>query len=256
MYFELKDKTAEILARSRRREQLCDLPLDLIASEEEAYGIQAIAADALGFERTGYALIGSSGSSRRALGLTQPVFSEIPASALIMGVKQFRLPPGAIGAQCEFVFRMLRPFPEAGEAISREAVASAVLGCHPAIGILGRRTHQSFAGNNAAIVDFGLHVATLCGPYADEFDVERMTDINVNVFLFGQTMFAGPATSILRHPLEALVWLANKLSAHGKRLEPNHLIATGSCTTILRVLPGQHLAADFGPFGQVDCIFS
>ncbi len=57
-------------------------------------------------------------------------------------------------------------FPEAGEAIDRASVASAVLGCHPAIGTLGRRTRQSFVGNNAAIVDFGLHVATLCGSLA------------------------------------------------------------------------------------------
>ncbi len=48
MYFELKDKTADVLARCRRREQLCDLPLDLISSEDEAYGIQAIAEDSLG----------------------------------------------------------------------------------------------------------------------------------------------------------------------------------------------------------------
>lgn len=51
MYFELKDATADILAKSRRREDLCDLPLNLITSEKEAYDIQAIAQDALGFER-------------------------------------------------------------------------------------------------------------------------------------------------------------------------------------------------------------
>jgi len=256
MYFELKDKTAEILAKSRRRERLCDLPLDLISSEDEAYGIQTIAEDALGFERKGYALVGSSEASRRTLCLTKPVFSEIPASALTMGIKQFRLPPGAIGAPCEFVFRMLRPFPETGETIDRAAVASAILGCHPAIGIVGRRTNQGFGGDNAAIADFGLHVATLCGPYADEIDLDRLAGIDVNVFLFGKTVFAGSAASILGHPLEAVAWLAKELSARGKQLEPNDFVATGSCTTILQVLPGQHMAADFGPLGQVDCIFT
>ncbi|CAN7542925.1 hypothetical protein [Rhizobium sp. LjRoot258] len=60
MYFELKDKTADVLARCRRREQLCDLALDPISSQDEAYGIQAIAEDLLGFKRKGYALVGSS----------------------------------------------------------------------------------------------------------------------------------------------------------------------------------------------------
>jgi hypothetical protein len=36
MYFELKDATADILARGRRHNELCDLPLDLISSEREA----------------------------------------------------------------------------------------------------------------------------------------------------------------------------------------------------------------------------
>jgi hypothetical protein len=72
MYFELKDATADILARSRRHNELRDLPLNLISSEDDAYDIQATAQDALGFERKGYAIVGSTEGAQRSLCLTSP----------------------------------------------------------------------------------------------------------------------------------------------------------------------------------------
>ncbi|UIK21935.1 2-keto-4-pentenoate hydratase [Rhizobium leguminosarum] len=242
MYFGLKDTTAEILAKSRLHDALCDLPLDLIDSEREAYDIQALAQDALGFERKGYAIVGSSESARRALGLTKPIYSAIPALALASATAVFRLPPGVIGAQCEFTFTMRRAFPDADEPISLETVADAVAACRPAIGIIGRRTGRAFAGDNSAIADFGLHVATVRGS-------------QTAVFLFREVGISGNASSVMGHPLNAVAWLAGALSSRGKQLQTGDVVATGACTRVLRVHAGQHVAADFGPLGQVECIF-
>ncbi len=255
MYFELKDATADILAKSRRHNDVCDLPLDLISSEREAYDIQAIAQDALGFERRGYAIVGSSEQSRRALGLLTPIYSEIPASALHACVKEFQLPAGTIGVQCELAFTMLRPYPQTGEPVTLDSAADAVLDCRPAIGIIGRRTRRVFAGDRAAIADFGLHVATICGDRIGTFSPAGLADIDVTTFLFKQTVFAGRATSVMGNPLNAVAWLADRLSANGRQLQAGDIVATGSCTAILQVWPGQHLAADFGPLGQIECIF-
>ncbi|MGY5774685.1 2-keto-4-pentenoate hydratase [Rhizobium sp. LEGMi135b] len=256
MYFELKDTTADLLAKSRRHEELCDLPLDLIVSEEEAYDIQAAAQDALGFERKGYAIVGTSDLSRRALGLKGPIYSEIPSAALQKRAQIFRLPPGTIGIQCELVFTMLRPFPDEGEQITLDSVADAVMSCRPAIGVVGRRTRQAFAGANAAIADFGLHVATLCGDHARNVDIGDLSEIEVTAFLFRQTMLSGNSSAIMGNPLNAVAWLAAALAANGRRLEPSDVVAAGSCTAVLQVCAGQHLAVDFGPLGQVECVFN
>ncbi|MBB5577688.1 MULTISPECIES: hypothetical protein [Rhizobium] len=47
-----------------------------------------------------------------------------------------------------------------------------------------------------------------------------------------------------------------QLAANGKRLKPNDVVATGSCTTILQVLPEQHLAVYFELLGQVGRVFA
>ncbi|MGO6817213.1 2-keto-4-pentenoate hydratase [Rhizobium leguminosarum] len=255
MYFGLKDTTAEILAKSRLHDALCDLPLDLIDSELEAYDIQASAQDALGFERKGYAIVGSSESARRALGLAKPIYSEIPALALASATAVFRLPPSVIGAQCEFTFTMRRAFPDADEPISLETVADAVAACRPAIGIIGRRTGRAFAGDNAAIADFGLHVATVQGSQTAAVDLSALGKLDVNVFLFREIGISGNASSVMGHPLNAVAWLAGALSCRGKQLQTGDVVATGACTKVLRVHAGQHVAADFGPLGQVECIF-
>ncbi len=256
MYFELKDSTAEILAKSRRRETVCDLPLDKISSDAEAMEIQNAALNALGFERKGYAIVGSSEASRRTLGLSKPIFSEVPTSGYHQSGTEFRLPPGTIGAQCEVAFTMLRTYPDHGEAIDRTTAADAILGCQPSIGIIGYRTRHRYPGDYAAIADFALHVATIRGDYAKIGDPQTLGEIDLNAFLFKRTAVAGSTSSIFGHPLEALVWLAKQLARRGHLLQPGDVVTTGSCTAILQVTAGQHLAAEFGPLGQVECIFA
>lgn len=255
MYFELIDRTADILARSRRHESLCDLPLDRIETEAEALEIQMAALDSLGFERKGYSIVGSSLASRRLLGLSQPIFSEVPADAYHQSGAEIRLPPGMIRAQCELALTMLRSFPEEGEAVTRAHALDAILAYQPAIGLIGRRTNHPYSGDLAAIADFGLHVATIRGAYAELGQNDRLDDIDVNAFLFKRTVVSGSTDCLFAHPADALVWLAQKLQRNGQRLQPGDVVTTGSCTTILQVLPGQHLAAEFGPFGQVECLF-
>lgn len=255
MYFELIDKTASVLAKSRRRETISELSLDGIATEAEAFVIQAAALDLLGFERKGYAIIGSSAASRRLLGLTRPLFSEVPASAYYPNGGEIHLPPGMIGAQCELALTMLRTFPEEGEELTRANAIDAILAYQPAIGLLGRRTAHPCFGDLAAIADFGLHVATVRGAYAELTSRDRLEDIDVNAFLFKRTVVSGSTSCIFTHPVDALVWLASRLQQAGQCLHPGDVVTTGSCTTILHVMAGQHLAADFGPLGQVECLF-
>ncbi|MEZ2130106.1 MULTISPECIES: 2-keto-4-pentenoate hydratase [unclassified Sinorhizobium] len=256
MYFELIDSTAETLAKSRKRETSCDLALDRISSGSEALEIQTAALDALGFERNGYTVVGSSEASRRMLRLTNPVYSSVPSNSYYTSRSELRLPPGMIGAQCELAFTMLRRFPDEGEDITFDNAALAVLGCQPALGLLGRRTKRAYGGDFAATADFGFHVATVCGSYADVRDFRGLDEVEVNAFLFKRTVVSGSATCIFGHPLEAIVWLAKKLAGDGRQLHAGEIVTTGSCTTILEVMPGQHLAAEFGRLGQVECFFA
>lgn len=66
----------------------------------------------------------------------------------------------------------------------------------------------------------------------------------------------GVAAGVLNQPAMGVVWLANKLAAHGDRLEAGEIILAGSFTRPMWVYPGDTVLADYGPMGTISCRFS
>jgi 2-keto-4-pentenoate hydratase len=61
---------------------------------------------------------------------------------------------------------------------------------------------------------------------------------------------------VLGHPLIALTWLANELSAMGLTLAAGQVVTTGTCMVPLEIEPGDGVTADYGVLGRVECSFS
>lgn len=253
---ETVDKLAATLAANRALGIVSELQLDAIETNADAQALQSAALEAFCTDLDGYALVGTNPLCLRSLGLQRPIFGAIADNAHGPDRAVFHLPKGILGAQCEFVFRIGRVFPGEGEAIDRVAAANAIVTCQPAIGLLGRRTLHPPRNDFAATADFALHVVTLCGVHAASPNLLALDRIAVEARLNGQVVAQAPASSILGHPLDAVVWLATELGLQGQRLNAGDIVATGSCTPILQVLPGQKLEVDFGPIGEVRASFS
>lgn len=249
-------KLAAALATNRALGIVSDIPIAGIDGLADALALQSAALDLFCTDLDGYALVGTNPICRRSLGLQQPIFGPIADNAHGPDRTSIHLPKGILGAQCELVFRLGRAFPADGEAIDRAAAANAVVTCQPAIGLLGRRTQRPPRDDFAASADFALHVATLCGPHAISPDLMELDQLVVTARINGQEVARAAAGSVFGHPLDAIVWLARELAPQGRRLNAGDLVATGSCTPILQVLPGQRLEADFGPIGRAEARFS
>jgi 2-oxo-hept-3-ene-1,7-dioate hydratase len=65
----------------------------------------------------------------------------------------------------------------------------------------------------------------------------------------------GIAAGVMGHPAMAIAWLANKLAPFGTRLEPGHLMLSGSFTRPVWASKGDTIHADFGPLGSVSMQF-
>lgn len=66
----------------------------------------------------------------------------------------------------------------------------------------------------------------------------------------------GVAAGVLGHPAMGIVWLANKLAAHGVGLEAGHFLLAGSFTRPVAVKRGDTVSADYGPLGTVAVHFA
>jgi len=66
----------------------------------------------------------------------------------------------------------------------------------------------------------------------------------------------GLAAGVLNHPATGIAWLANKLGAHGHRLEPDQVIMCGSFTRPVFAKADDVFNADYGPLGSFSAVFS
>lgn len=67
----------------------------------------------------------------------------------------------------------------------------------------------------------------------------------------GIAVASGTGATVLGHPLNALVWLADTLSQRGSRLRQEEMILSGTCTGITKVAAGQTFAAHFADLPPV-----
>ncbi len=71
----------------------------------------------------------------------------------------------------------------------------------------------------------------------------------------GDVEETGLAAGVLNNPPAGVFWLANKLAQHGTVLKAGEIILAGSFTKPMWVHPGDHIVADFGPLGVIECRF-
>jgi 2-oxo-hept-3-ene-1,7-dioate hydratase len=67
---------------------------------------------------------------------------------------------------------------------------------------------------------------------------------------------SGVSAAVLGHPARGIAWLANKLAAFGRRLEPERTILSGSFIRPVAAQSGDSFLADFGPLGSIAIAFA
>ncbi|MFE1599271.1 2-keto-4-pentenoate hydratase [Methylobacterium sp. ID0610] len=241
------------LAEARRTGQVSALPeLGRLSDPDDADAVLAAALRHHGGGLAGYALAATSPLSARLLCSEQPVAAPLLREALLEDGATLRLPQGVIGVGAGFLMRLGRPFPEDGEAITGEHAASACVSCHLDLHLLGRRVPNGTPLNAwAAVADFGLDVAHVRGPRVTAWDEGLLREAAVSLRVDGHELARGRGCDTLGSPLAAVAWLARRLAERDLGLDAGDVVATGTCTGLTQVLPGQTVSAEYGPLGRV-----
>lgn len=69
--------------------------------------------------------------------------------------------------------------------------------------------------------------------------------------LDGHAVARGRGADTFDTPIAGVAWLARRLSDRGLRIEAGEVVATGSCTGLVQVVPGQRVRAHFQNLGAV-----
>ena len=81
-----------------------------------------------------------------------------------------------------------------------------------------------------------------------DVDVRRLS---ASLAINGQIMESGSASAVMSNPVNAVVWLANKLSEFGVSMQPGDVILSGSFVKAIPFAAGDTLVAIFDQLGEV-----
>ena len=220
-------------------------------SVADGYACQAHL-DAFGGARRGWKIAATGAGGRAALGVDQPLAGPL--------YERFEVAPGgrlAVGrrmgiAEAEFAFTMAGALPPRDAPYERADVLAALGSFHPAIEAPDTRySDHRAAGAPQLLADAGLAGTFAVGEPVDDYDPAALPAHELTLLRNGAQIAEGRGSTVLGDPVEAVRWLADELSRHGRGLEVGDVVLTGACAVIRDHVAGDELTADFGALGRV-----
>ena len=230
---------AHHLAQLRQNQQLVAFPDNLRPGDEgQAYAVQ-MALHQWQQENGQGALAGYK------IGCTTPVMQDIlkipnPAFGGVLEKRVFRdhaeFPMAEFhkpGIECEIVLRLGADLPFGNAPYTRDTVTPAIASCAAAIELVDNRYGDFLsAGAPVMISDNFFQSACILGTDVKGWQELDLALVEGRTFVNGKLMGSGPGSDVLGHPLEALVWLANRFAAMGRSLKAGDIIMTGSLVAV------------------------
>ncbi len=220
----------------------------------DGFAIQQAIIEFSGERIAGWKIACTAKPVQELFGVDEPFFGAVLESVLFDSPAQIeaaRFPIGCV--ESEVAFRIGKDLPPRATDYSTKDVRSAVDAILPAFELIEPR-FDSLLTDAAplAFADCALNGGLVIGePLADWDDID-LAALPIELSIDGATVAEGQGANALGHPLKALQWLANAMSARGLTLEAGQVVASGTCTGINYVKPGQRAIGDFGPLGRVE----
>ena len=238
------------LAKARRSSHSGDVDLSWLTSLREARDVQDAAIDCFEAAPVGYTLTATTAVTSRLLNCSEPIVGKLLAEYVYESGSTLRLPYGTLGLGAQFIFVMGAPI---REPIDLRSVSDAVVSCRMGLQLLGRRASRGLPINDwSATADFALDVGCVRGAGIEGWDRADLQAIRVSLRVGGNDLARSDNPDAFGDPVGTLVDLARSLQARGGSLQAGDVVATGSCTGLAQVVPGQHIAAVFPGCGEVE----
>jgi 2-keto-4-pentenoate hydratase len=187
---------------------------------------------------------------RLALGSAEPTVGRLAASAIYVNRSQVRPFGAEIYAEAELIFEFGEDLPPRGAPYEPAEVAAAIKGIYAGIELATTRFTSSDLALGHLIADNCLGHGLVLGDRLKDRWVDDFADMAVEIDRGGDTAGTGSTAKVMGSPLTAVTWLANWLAAEEDGLKREQLVASGNCTGITEVFPGDIITARFPGWGQ------
>jgi 2-keto-4-pentenoate hydratase len=191
---------------------------------------------------------------RAALGLETPIGGAMLAGGRIENGATIRYADYVrIGIECEMAFVLGTPLGGGNAPVDVAAAGAAVASLHPAIELVDDRyggNYRAF-GVPAIVADNAFHAGFVLGPAVPDWERLDLGALRGVTRANGTVKFAGHGADVQGHPLASLAWMANRLTALGRRMEPGDIVSTGSLPVVYWTNPGESIEIEIEQEGAL-----
>ncbi|WP_431273624.1 2-keto-4-pentenoate hydratase [Variovorax ureilyticus] len=227
------------------------------ANEEEACLTMLEVAGQLAWEPLGWKIAATNAEMQRRLRTTAPVLGRTFRRFLLHS-------PAVISheglldpvVECEFFFRMGRELPVNRGGHTREQVVDCIASVHVGIEVAECRLAFNPPPDPLQVMADGYASGRyVMGPALPDWQAALEAPMAVVLEKNGAERARGSSSEVMGNPVNAVVWLANRLSGLGVPLARDEIISSGSCTGMVRAKAGDRMLARFGQYGTVEVAF-
>ena len=149
-----------------------------------------------------------------------------------------------------------------GADVTREDVIAATDYVCPSIEILDTRIVRVDAETGKTrkvfdtISDNAANAGVVLGPQKHKISAFDLRWVGAVTSRNNEVEETGLGAGVLNDPVKSVVWLARRMAQYGQRIEPGHIILSGSFIRPIECPSGTHICADFGDFGSVELNFA
>jgi 2-keto-4-pentenoate hydratase len=187
-----------------------------------------------------------------------PAHSVLDAPAYLLPSRLPTRNNAQFGIEPEIAFRLgedLPPLPGGGR-YERAAVSAALVSAHAVIEVVVSRFVDSEAVTQLErVADNLMNELLIVGPSLPAWRALALDDLALEVRIDDKPVFQGRGGHPLGDPLLPVVWLANHLHEHGRRLRAGEIVTTGSCAGVRQVQAEQSVSAYFAGLGTATVRF-
>lgn len=196
----------------------------------------------------GYKAAATSSAARQALGLTEPVLGVLTEGMLIGDGATVAIDDGA-----RLIFELdllARVGPDGFDAVTDRVSALAAIDAFVPFIELGDLMTPEGVPVTGPLLQ-AMNAGARSGVMGTPVPRWDMTEDDVAVIagtlaLDGAVVAEAPATALLGHPLDAVLWIANAAKARGMTLKPGDLLSLGSMGRLQPAVPGEIVATYTG----------
>jgi len=257
-------EAARILGQARRDNTGVSLPGEMVPTgEDAAYALQAALhqwQQAAGHGRvSGYKIGCTTAVMQEIVGVPNPIFGgvldvNVHQDSATFALKDFQ----GVGIECEIAFRLGADLPANGAPYRRDQIEAAIGSCMAAIEVVDNR-YGDFrkTPSPVLIADDFFHSACVLGAEVVDWRGVDLAATEGRTYINGRPEGLGLGAEVLGHPVEAMVWIANRMAALGRDLQAGEFILTGSLTPVywLNNVPAEAVIS-IDDLGDVRALFN